>query len=133
MATLYRHTTLGTLHRPGAVVSGVQTHERMSPDAWAALGCEPYTPPAAPEPTLTELRAAAMARYQAEAAECLRANLPAPWDVLRSVATPEFQAWADSFCELVAAELSRLEAAVAAAGSAEDLAALVADWPEVEP
>jgi hypothetical protein len=101
--------------------------------AWLAAGgapdVVPYVPPAAP--TVAELRSAAISRFQAEAAECLRINLPTPWDVLRSVATPEFQAWAEAFMELVAAELARLEAAVAAAGPAAELAAIVADWPEV--
>jgi hypothetical protein len=100
---------------------------------WLAAGgvpdATPYVPPAAP--TLADLRSAAISRFQAEAAECLRINLPTPWDVLRSVATPEFQAWAEAFMELVAAELARLEAAVAAAVPAAELAAIVADWPEV--
>lgn len=35
----------GKTHRPGAVVCGVQTHAGMSQQAWADLGCVPYTPP----------------------------------------------------------------------------------------
>jgi hypothetical protein len=52
--------------------------------------------------------------------------------VLRDVATEDFQAWAAAFMELVATELARLGAAIQAAESAEELAAIVADWPEVE-
>lgn len=83
-----------------------------------------------PAVSIATLRAAALARYRAEAGEVLRASLPSPWDMLRAVATAEYQAWADDLCAAVAEELARIEAAVEAA-DAEALAAIVADWPEV--
>ena len=49
MTTTYRHTATGTIHRPGQIVGGVQTHASMSDAAWADLGCVPYTAPP-PEP-----------------------------------------------------------------------------------
>lgn len=128
----YIHTATGNVYRPGQVVAGVQTHARMSDEAWAELGCVPYTPPPPEPPTLAALRSAALERYRGEAGECLRRSLPSPLDVLRAVATVEYQAWADELCAIVAAELARIEAAVAAAESAEALDAIVVDWPEVE-
>ena len=128
----YQHTATGTIHYPGQVVQGVQTHDRMSADAWAALGCVPYAPPGRPAPTLADLRAGALARYQSDAADVIRRNVPAPWDVLRDVATAEFREWADGYLAMVAGELARLEEAVAAAQTSEALAAIAADWPEVQ-
>lgn len=101
-------------------------------DGWACEVGEPWPMEAPAAPSLAALRSAALERYRGEAGECLRRSLPAPWDVLRAVATAEYQAWADEFCALVAAELARIEAAVAAAESAAELDAIVADWPEVE-
>ena len=75
--------------------------------------------------------AAALARYRAEAAETTRALVPAPWDEYRDKATSEYAAWIDSVRDAIAAELARLESAVAAAVTAADLAAITADWPEV--
>ena len=80
---------------------------------------------------LAELRAAALTGYRTAAAACLAANVPAPWDSLRDLATPEYVAWMDDYRGAVAAELARLEAAVAAAADVAALAAIVADWPEV--
>ena len=78
-------------------------------------------------------RSAALARYQSKAADVIRRNVPAPWDVLRDVATAEFREWADAYLALAAAELARLEEAVAAAQTPQALDAIVADWPEVTP
>jgi len=63
--TYYRHTD-GTIYRPGQIVAGQQTHPRMSDEAWAALGCEPYTPPP-PEPGPTEAEALVAAHPDAPA------------------------------------------------------------------
>jgi hypothetical protein len=82
---------------------------------------------------LADLRAAALATVRSAAAGVIAANVPAPWDSLRDLATPEFAAWVDTFRAAVAAELARLETAVEAAADAAALAAIVADWPEVEP
>lgn len=57
--TTYLHTASGTVCRPGQIVGGVQTHERMSDEAWSALGCVPYVaPPPAPPPAPAEVLAA---------------------------------------------------------------------------
>lgn len=57
----YKHTATGTIHRPGQIVQGQQTHPRMSDAAWADLGCEPYTPPVDTQPVVTEAQALAAA------------------------------------------------------------------------
>lgn len=121
---------------PSGVIRTVAHGRRWSDGDWHWTGTESAETLAAhgyivqpdPEPvvpTLAEMQVAALARYQAEAGDCLRTNLPSPWDTLRDVATPEFQAWADEFCALVATELTRLEAAVTAAADAAALAAIV--------
>lgn len=56
----YRDTATGALYAPGAIVRGVQTHERMNDAAWDGLGCVPYTPPP-PEPTTPDPAAVAHA------------------------------------------------------------------------
>ncbi|NLF18383.1 MAG: hypothetical protein GX595_14195 [Lentisphaerae bacterium] len=74
----YIHTYTGTVHRPGAVVGGVQTHARMSAAAWAALGCVPYTaPPPEPPPNPAVILAARAAEVLAnpDAVEAVQAVL----------------------------------------------------------
>ena len=114
--------------------------EEMARCGWFHLVELPDLPPGPPRLvdgcyavrlSLASRQREAVERFLAAAAECLRRDLPAPWDVLREVATPEFREWAAGYMELVAAELARLEAAVSAAGSEAALAAIVADWPEV--
>jgi len=126
--TGYRCQRAGELHWGEYTAAEIAD---MAADGWSCAEGEPWPPPVPPPPTLAELKAAALTRYQYEAADCLRTNLPSPWDTLRDVATPEFQAWADEFCALVATELTRLETAVSEADAAA-LEAIVADWPEVE-
>lgn len=88
----------------------------------------------APPPglSLADLKASALEEYQNQAAQCIDEYLPQPWDRLRDVATPEFAEWCAEFLALVATELSRLEAAVAAATTEAELEAIVPDWPEVD-
>jgi hypothetical protein len=83
-------------------------------------------------PTLAQAKAARLAEVRAQAGSCIAANVPAPWDQLRDLASEEFRAWVEAFRELVAAELSRLETAVEAAATVAAVNAITADWPEVE-
>lgn len=101
----------------------------MTADGWTCEvgACWPSAPPA-----LAVLQAARLDTYRQQAAAVIVANVPAPWDTLRDLATVEYAAWVDAFRAAVAAELSRLETAVEAAGDAAALNAIVADWPEVE-
>lgn len=67
MTTPYRVVATGAIVWPGAIVAGCQTHENMSADAWAGLGCEPYVaPPVQPVPEPT-----AEAKLAAEASRIL--------------------------------------------------------------
>lgn len=78
MTITYIHTATGTIHRPGAVVSGVQTHARMSDAAWAELGCVPYTaPPPEPPPAPAAILAARASEVLAnpDAVEAVQAVL----------------------------------------------------------
>ena len=131
-------TPSGTLR---TITPGIPWHDRERVPACHFTGNETaevlarfgYTvqpdPPVVPTP-LPELREQALSRYRSEAAGNIAANVPAPWDALQRVATPEFAAWVDDYLGAVAGELARLEAAVALADEA-GLAAIVADWPEV--
>lgn len=102
------------------------------PDIMALLGLTVYVAPE-PEPeTLAAAQSRRLAEFRAGAAEAIAANVPAPWDVLRAVSTAEYAAWVEDYLALVAAELSRLEAAVEAAADVAAVDALVTDWPEVE-
>jgi hypothetical protein len=78
-----------------------------------------------PEPT-PPTKAQRLADVRQQATAIIQTNLPQPWDVLRHLASPEFQAWADDYLELVAAELARLETAIETDQEA------IPDWPEVE-
>lgn len=70
----YRHTETGTIYHPGQIVNGQQTHARMSDDAWAALGCEPYTPPPPePQPSEAEQTAALYLSLREDHAEAFAA------------------------------------------------------------
>lgn len=133
--TTYRHTATGaTVTLPGRrqTVGGVSLTGQEDAATMAALGFEALPPATPPEPpTLDELRAARLAAVRMEADATIRANVPAPWDSLRDVATAEYREWMDEYRAAVAAELARLETAIAGATDAEALAAIVADWPEV--
>ena len=127
---------------PTGTLKTITPGRRWSDGAWhwtgnetaetlAAHGYLVQADPPAPVPTLAALQPDALARYRAEAAQVLDTHVPAPWDRLRDVATAEYAAWIDALRAEVAAELDRLETAVANAATADELAAIVADWPEV--
>ena len=98
----------------------------------AGMGLSEYVPPD-PEPeTLEAAQSRRLAEFRAGAAQSIADNVPAPWDTLRTVATPEFASWVEDYLALVAAELARLEQAVSEATDAAQVTAIVADWPEVE-
>ncbi|MFA5635034.1 MAG: hypothetical protein WC977_03925 [Anaerovoracaceae bacterium] len=80
---------------------------------------------------LAEIRAEILAQFRAEAGAEISANMPAPWETLIDVASAEYREWAQSYREAVAAELSRLETAIAEAADLATLAAISAQWPEV--
>jgi hypothetical protein len=71
-------------------------------------------------------KAQRLAAVRQQATAIIQANMPQPWDVMRHLASPEFQAWADDYLGLVAAELARLETAI------ENDQEATPDWPEVE-
>ena len=114
-------------HDPPWYWTGTENAETLAQYGYIV---QPDPPPVVP--ILDELRAAALVGYRASATEAIRTGVPAPWDTLRELATPEFRDWVDAFLALVAAELSRVEDAAAAATTPAELAAIVPDWPEVE-
>ena len=100
------------LRRPSGALVGIEGPLPTESEAAAILA--PYT------------KAQRLAAVRRQAAEIIRTNLPQPWDVMRHLASPEFQAWADDYLGLVAAELARLETAI---GNDQEA---IPDWPEVE-
>jgi len=98
--------------RPSGALVGIEG--RLPTESEAAAILAPYT------------KAKHLADVRRQAAEIIRTNLPQPWDALRHLASPEFQAWADDYLGLVAAELARLEWAIETDQEATP------DWPEVE-
>jgi hypothetical protein len=92
------------------------------PQVRAAFGVTEVPDPEPVPPT----KAQRLADVRAQATALIQANLPQPWDVLRHLASPEFQAWADDYLGLVAAELTRLEMAI------NNDETPLPDWPEVE-
>jgi hypothetical protein len=101
------------LRRPSGALVGIEGP--LPTESEAATILAPYT------------KAERLADVRAQATALIQANLPQPWDVLRHLASPEFQAWADDYLGLVAAELARLETAIETDQEA------IRDWPEVEP
>ncbi len=83
--TTYRHTATGIIYRPGQIVAGQQTHNRMSAAAWADLGCEPYTPPPPPDPPTEAEQAAAEAASLATEHPDLPATVRAAFVALQSL------------------------------------------------
>jgi hypothetical protein len=106
----------GDVLRPAAWLDGAD------PAALDRLGAVRLPDPEPIPPT----KAQRLADVRAQATAIIQANLPQPWDVLRHLASPEFQAWADDYLGLVAAELARLETAI------ENDQEAIPDWPEVE-
>lgn len=80
---------------------------------------------------LAAIKGTALATYRGQAGAQLDANVPQPWDRLKDVASVEFREWVEGYLALVAAELARLEDAVAAAATESELKAIAPDWPEV--
>lgn len=129
MSTAYIHTATGTIYRPGAVVAGVQTHARMSDDAWAALGCVPYVAPPPEPPSPPDPLAQPMSKLSLRRA--LRAlGLEEALDAVLAADATAARDWADAQTlrlddPMLAAMMPMF---VAQAGMTdEDVAALVAE------
>lgn len=140
MTTPYRVVATGAIVWPGAIVAGCQTHENMSADAWAGLGCEPYIAPPPDPPTPPTLAEAKAAAIEANRTACT-ANILAPLDSDQTRARDKQasvimglygQALQDQWPVWVNACIAAENAAADAIEAAVDVAAVAAvtvNWP----
>lgn len=134
MTTPYQHTSTGSIHYPGQIVDGVQTHDRMSPEAWAALGCVPYTPPDPAPELLPDAKARRLAELAADYEASVQSALPIPLrlEIEAGLREPGGQAaYAEALLDFRAVYDAAV-AAIAGAWTVEELSAVAWTWPTVE-